>query len=91
MEINMYKIEYLVSVVKCDIPALPSTMKKIIKKAIEERLMVDPVGLGKPLRYSLKGHKRLRVGDYRIIYRIELSSNKVIIVAIKHRKCIYEN
>jgi mRNA interferase RelE/StbE len=49
--------------------------------------MIDPVGFGKPLRYSLKGHRRLRVGDYRIVYRIE--NNNVLIVAIKHRKDIY--
>ena len=87
----MFKIEYLDSVVKKDIPALPSKIKQIIKKAIEERLMVDPLSFGKPLRYSLKGHKRLRVGDDRIIYRIEFASKKVLIIAIKHRKDVYEN
>jgi addiction module RelE/StbE family toxin len=87
----MFKIEYLDSVVKKDIPALPSKIRQIIKKAIEERLIVDPISFGKPLRYSLKGHKRLRVGDYRIIYRIEFTSKKVLIVAIKHRKNVYEN
>jgi mRNA-degrading endonuclease RelE of RelBE toxin-antitoxin system len=34
-----------------------------IKRAIEERLAIDPVKLGKPLRYSLCGLRRLRVGD----------------------------
>lgn len=85
-----YKIEYLDIVVKYDIPSLPKTIKTTIKKAIEERLMQDPVGFGKPLRYSLKGHRRLRVGDYRIVYRINADNNTVIIIAIKHRKDIYE-
>lgn len=84
-----YSVEYLDSVVEDDIPALPKTTKIMIKKAIEERLMVDPIGFGKPLRYSLKGHRRLRVSDYRIVYRIEAKT--VIIVAIKHRKDIYES
>ncbi|MCF7799605.1 type II toxin-antitoxin system RelE/ParE family toxin [Candidatus Babeliales bacterium] len=84
-----YKIEYLTCVTKIDIPKLPKKIKSIIKKAIEERLTVDPVGLGKPLRYSLKGHRRLRVGDYRIVYRIE-SIKKVLVVAIKHRKDVYD-
>lgn len=53
--------------------------------------MVDPIGFGKPLRYSLKGHRRLRVSDYRIVYRIEPEIKTVIIVAIKHRKDIYED
>lgn len=85
-----YKIEYIDVVVKNDIPALPKTIKATIRKAVEERLMHDPIGFGKPLRYSLKGHRRLRVGDYRIIYRIEASRNVVVIIAIKHRKDIYE-
>ena len=86
----MYKIEYLDKVTKYDIPALPSNIRKRVKQAIEERLTVDPISFGKPLRYSLKGHKRLRVGDYRIVYRIESPPKKVIIVAIKHRKNIYD-
>lgn len=86
-----YKIEYLDVVVKDDIPAPPKTIKTTIKKAIEERLMPDPIGFGKPLRYSLKGHRRLRVGNYRVVYRIDADNNTVVIIAIKHRKDIYED
>ena len=46
---KFYQIEYLTSVVEEDIPIFPNTIKTTIKKAIEERLMVDPVGFGKPL------------------------------------------
>lgn len=85
-----YHIKYLNSVVKEDISFLPKTVRKLIKKAIEERLSIDPVGLGKPLCYSLKGHRRLRVGDYRIVYRIDHEDRLVTIVVIKHRKDVYE-
>lgn len=85
-----YTIEYLDSVVKEDIPRLTSSLRSTIKRAIEERLMIDPIGFGKPLRYSLKGHRRLRVSDYRIVYRIEIKTS-ILIVAIKHRKEIYED
>lgn len=88
---SLYQIHYLDSVVKDDIPELSTTAKKLIKKAIEERLMVDPIGFGKPLRYSLKGHRRLRVSDYRIVYRIESEVHSVIIIAIKHRKDVYDD
>ena len=87
---NRYRIDYLDSVVEEDIPNLPKTMREIIKKAIEERLAIDPVGLGKPLRYSFKGHRRLRVGDYRIVYRIDVEKQIVTIVIIKHRKDVYD-
>ena len=85
-----YTIEYLDSVIEEDIPKLPTATQNTIKKAIEERLIVDPIGFGKPLRYSLKGHRRLRVSDYRIVYRIEVSTNIVLIFAIKHQKDVYE-
>ena len=62
MTSSLYALEYSHSVIKKDIPALPKTMRQRIKKAIEERLTIDPVGFGKPLQYSLKGHRRLRVG-----------------------------
>jgi mRNA interferase RelE/StbE len=89
MEVK-YQVHYQEVVVKKHIPELPLRMKSLIKSAIVERLMVDPVGLGKPLRYSLKGHRRLRVGDYRIVYRIESESKTVVIVAIMHRKDVYD-
>ena len=85
----MFSIEYLDTVVEEDIPAIPKTMKERIKRAIEARLAADPVGLGKPLRYSFMGHRRIRVGDYRIVYRIDMKKSLVTIVFIKHRKDVY--
>jgi mRNA interferase RelE/StbE len=81
-----FTIEYLDNVVSEDIPALPKTLRLLIKKAIETRLTVDPIGLGKPLRYSFVGHRRIRVGDYRIVFRVEVKACLVTIVLIKHRK-----
>jgi len=82
-----YAIVYADNVVRKDIPALPKRQKLQIKKAIEERLGVDPIGLGKPLRYSLLGCRRLRVGDWRIIYRI--TGHTVQIIKIGNRKDVY--
>ncbi len=86
-----YSIRYLEVVVEKHIPILPKTAKERIKKAIEDRLSVDPVKYGKPLQYSLKGHRRLRVADYRIIYRIDSLNFVVLIVAIEHRKNVYQD
>ncbi len=77
-----YSVHYLEEVVKKHIPCLSSSASILIKRAIEERLMIDPVRFGKPLRYSLKGHRRLRVADYRIVYCIEPEKKWVIIIAI---------
>lgn len=90
MEVK-YRVRYIEEVVRKHIPSLSSSIKALIKRAIEERLMVDPMGFGKPLRYSLKGHRSMRVGDYRVVYRIEQESDVVLIIAIKHRKDVYDD
>ena len=84
----MYKVEYLESVIKDDIPKLPKVEKRRIQKAIEERLIQNPIRFGKPLRYSLKGCRRMRVGHYRVIFKIE--TKVILIVKIGHRKEIYK-
>jgi len=84
-----YRIEYLKSVVDDDIPKLTKSVRKQIKAAIEEKLTSHPIEFGKPLRYSLKGARRLRVGDWRVIYKIE-SPDVVLVVKIGHRREIYE-
>ena len=84
----MYKVEYLESVIKDDISKLPKVEKKRIQKAIEERLIQNPIRFGTPLRYSLKGCRRMRVGHYRVIFKIE--TKVILIVKIGHRKEIYK-
>src|SRR3989338_8849364 len=60
---------------------------KKTRSAIENKLTAKPEVFGKPLRRSLKGYWKLRVGDYRIIYRIE--KIKVKIFMIQHRSVVY--
>jgi mRNA interferase RelE/StbE len=70
-----------------DLAEIPANIKSRIQKAIETRLLIDPVSYGLPLRKSLHGHRKLRVGDYRIIYRIR--GKEVIILKIGHRRDVY--
>ena len=84
-----WRIEYLEAVVRDDIPSLSEAARRRIRKAIEEKLSSNPVEFGKPLRYSFKGARRLRVGDYRVIYRLELP-DLVLILKIGHRREVYE-
>ncbi|MFZ2522080.1 MAG: type II toxin-antitoxin system RelE/ParE family toxin [Minisyncoccia bacterium] len=55
---------------------------------IEEKLTVAPDFYGKPLRRSLKGYRKFRVGDYRVVFRI--NRDKVYVLAIMHRSVVYE-
>lgn len=66
---------------------LPQREKKRLHDAIEKKLMVNPLAFGKPLRASLFGARSLRVGDYRIIYRLE--GKHVDILLFGHRSSIY--
>lgn len=84
----IFDIVYHPDVVKIDIPRLSNLDKNRIKKAIENKLATSPEIFGKPLRRSLKGYRKLRVGDYRAIYRIE--GAKVKIFYIGHRSIVYE-
>lgn len=87
MEIR-FAIKYHLLVAKSDIPKLSSTWKDKIKTAIEEKLTVYPELYGKPLRYSLKNYRKLRVGDYRVIFRIEKQMVKILV--IQHRAVAYK-
>jgi mRNA-degrading endonuclease RelE of RelBE toxin-antitoxin system len=84
-----WRIEYLESVVRDDIPILSEAVRRRIRKAIEDKLGSNPVEFGKPLRYSFKGARRLRVGDHRVIYRIE-PPDVVLAVKIGHRRDVYD-
>lgn len=84
----MFNIVYHERVTSHDIPQLAPEWKKRIKRAIEERLAVEPNLYGKPLRRSLKGYWKLRVSDYRVIFRIEKSTVKIFV--IQHRSVVYD-
>jgi mRNA interferase RelE/StbE len=83
-----YWLLYHHEVKKNDIPQLKETMKQRIKRAIEGRLQLEPVKYSEPLRKTLKGYRKLRVGDYRIILKSE--NNDIFILGICHRKDIYK-
>jgi mRNA interferase RelE/StbE len=84
-----FSLHYHQKVVCDDIPTLPKREKTRMQKAIQEKLTTHPEVFGKPLRRSLKGYRRLRVGDYRVVFRIEKNSLKIF--AIGHRSVVYED
>ncbi|WCR58268.1 type II toxin-antitoxin system RelE family toxin [Wolbachia endosymbiont of Ctenocephalides felis wCfeJ] len=85
-----YTIIFIGKVIRKDLPNLPKTTRLRIVKAINERLTADPINLGEPLYYSLKGRRRLRVGNYRAVYRVNQSERTVIVTEIGHRDTIYD-
>jgi mRNA interferase RelE/StbE len=82
-----FVITYHPQVVKDEILKLSTEWKTKIRRAIEERLTTNPETYGKPLRRSLKGFRKLRVGDYRVIFLIEKTVIKILVV--QHRSVVY--
>jgi mRNA interferase RelE/StbE len=71
-----------------DIPTLNRDIVKRIQRAIESRLTIEPQRYGEPLRRTLKGYWKLRVGDYRVVFKIV--KNEVWIFGIMNRRDVYE-
>lgn len=90
MEKTQYLIEYDIAI-EDKLKKLPKPIRQMILNSIEKKLTTDPISYGKPLRYSLKGYRRLRVGDYRVVYKIIEDKIIVLIIDIGHRKDIYES
>ena len=84
-----FDIFYKEEVIQEDIPRLSAVWKIKIKDAVEKKLSTHPDIYGKPLRRSLSGYRKMRVGDYRVIFRIDQKT--VLILMIKHRSSVYEH
>ncbi len=84
----MIEIQYHSKVID-DLSHISSPIKKDIRRAIDEKLTTAPEFFGKPLQFSLKGLRSMRVGDYRVIF--QLSENLVRIILIEHRATVYKN
>lgn len=83
-----FQLRYHPDVKSVDIPKLNEKLKSRIRKAIEERLTDEPHKYGEPLRKTLKGYWKLRVGDYRVVFKVV--GEEVRILGIINRKTVYE-
>ena len=82
-----YKVVFADAVLREDAPALDTEIEMRVREAIEAKLKTHPHTFGKPLRHSLRNHRSLRVGDFRIVYRVDAAIVRVI--AIVHRRDVY--
>jgi len=82
-----FTLRYHPDVKAKDLPVINAKMKSRIRNAIERRLTTEPHQYGIPLRKTLRGYWKLRIGDYRIVFKIV--GEEVWILAIIHRKKVY--
>jgi mRNA interferase RelE/StbE len=72
---------------------LATETQQTILRYLRERVAgsSDPRQFGKPLRMNLAGLWRYRVGDYRLICRLEEDRLIVLVLKVGHRREIYED
>jgi mRNA interferase RelE/StbE len=83
-----YLLRYHPKVAAEDLDDIPVNIRQRIARSIDARLTSSPVQYGAPLKGSLKGYRKLRVGDYRVVFKI--AGSEVWILSILHRKDVYE-
>jgi mRNA interferase RelE/StbE len=62
-----------------------------ILRTLETRIapLDDPRGLGAPLKGAHDGYWRWRIGDYRVVARIEDERITILVVRVAHRREAY--
>jgi mRNA interferase RelE/StbE len=83
-----YQIEITRDALKT-LAKLDKPIRRRLQTAID-RLTEDPRPSGVTALKGLSDYLRIRVGDYRVIYRVEDGRLVVVVVAVGHRREIYE-
>lgn len=88
MSTEDYSIEFLPTALK-ELSKLPLEVQQRIADRIDE-LKTNPYPPGIKALKNGDGRLRLRVGDYRVIYRIEADNLVIIVIKVGHRRNIYK-
>ncbi len=84
----MWHVKINPLVLKEDFKNIPASFQKKILRAIQKKLTIDPdpEAYGKPLRGEYAGYWRLRVENYRVVYRIKKKQILIFVIKIGIRK-----
>jgi mRNA interferase RelE/StbE len=83
----LYAIEFTASALR-EFRALDRQVQRRVSTKVSE-LAEDPFPVGARKFQGEDNHWRNRVGDYRVIYRIEKRRVVIVIVRIGHRREVY--
>ena len=86
-----YRVEYTKTAVK-QFKKMDKKVAALILSYLEEKLVdcENPRLFGKALQGNLHDRWRYRVGEYRILTKIEDDAVVIVVVEVGHRKKIYE-
>ena len=80
-------VRYSASAAKA-IRKLDPSLRPRLRAAVEA-IAEDP-HRGKPLQLTLRGLRSWRTGDYRIVYRVTEEALEVLVIAVGHRREVYD-
>jgi mRNA interferase RelE/StbE len=85
---NPYRIEVLKTAQK-SLSKLPKDIQARIVQKIDD-LAINPYSTDTKKLKNSNGRFRVRVGDYRIIYKVQDNELVILIVKVAHRREVYD-
>ena len=82
----MWKVRIHRLVVEKDFKKINKKDRILILKTIYKKLSVAPEKYGSLLRNPLKGYWKLKISHYRVVYRIEKNTVKVLVLKVGIRR-----
>ena len=67
------------------VSAGPSAARRIMR-AIDKKLVTEPLQFGAPLSANLSEFRKLRIGDYRVVYQVVEEKVIVYVLAVGPRR-----
>jgi addiction module RelE/StbE family toxin len=64
----------------------PARFEQVAKKLLE---LAENPEIGKPLRNQLKGNRRLHIGHYVLLYKIEKKKQQIVLIDFAHHDDVY--
>ena len=80
-----YRLRYHPEVKRTELSRIDPKDRKVIKEAIEKRLVTKPETYGRPLQRTLKGYWKMRVVEYRVLFKA--FGGTIQVLGIPHWSC----
>lgn len=71
--------------------ALPLPMQARVRDVYLRLVRWPDVSGAKPLRGSLRGAYRIRAGDWRVLFTVDVTARRVTVFRIANRRDVYED
>lgn len=76
--------------IKKDVSAIPPHLVDKMAKLVQSRLAEFPEVVGEPLKGTSRALWKLRFSDYRILYCLNRHAKELWVLAIRHRRHVYQ-